>query len=583
MNNINFNRPSPKKSLLQLLNNYYLSNIGIIILLILATVIINWRMINDGLNGKIDMIWHITWLQHFSAQVYEGIHYPRWLAGTNYGYGSPTFVFYPPLVYYLGTFLKSFGLNIEKTVIILYSSAIFFCGFNFYIYGRSRWGIIPSLAGAFTYMSAPYLTFTTYWVSSLSSLFAFAWIPLCFWLTEKTILQPRWGIGLTFFWAMLALTHLPSLLLFLVFWLFYTLFLLFNSSWKVFLLTLLCAAIGLGIVSFYLLPAVLEKSLVNIEVMKEIGGGFQVSMLGAANNPLMPLKLNSRPPHIFVHQSLAIVVLALITIVFFRRDIKATRETRWWFSFALGLAFFMSYLSWPIWQVVPILQSVQVSFRLLFIFSFVGAALYSVVIKGIINLQPKLKYPLLSIMILILTINFSFGYKLSRRFPTLNNPGKANLEHLAGVKTALEEPYTDKLRDVAEYIPLLSNGKSPDAPIIGQPRVSVIQGTATVEIQSWNSYQRLLKIDAEESSTIRIRTYFYPAWHLYLNEVSYPINVLSDGTIGFKLSPGYYVVKLNYQHTFAFIVGIIFSTISILLMIALWVIEFKFNLSKKII
>lgn len=186
-------------------------------------------------------------------------------------------------------------------------------------------------------------------------------------------------------------------------------------------------------------------------------------------------------------------------------------------------------------------------------------------------------------MILILTINFSFGYKLSPRFPALNNPGKANIEHLAEVKTALEEPYTDKLRDVSEYIPLLSNGKAPDDPIIGQTRVSVIQGTATVEIESWNSYQRLLKIDAEESSTIRIRTYFYPAWHLYVNQFSDPINVLSDGTIGLKLNPGSYVVKLNYQHTFAFIVGMIFSTISILLMIALWVIDFKFNFSKKLL
>ncbi|MDJ0636402.1 MAG: hypothetical protein QNJ34_24710 [Xenococcaceae cyanobacterium MO_188.B29] len=78
----------------------------IVILLVLATIIINSRMIRDGLNGMTDMRWHITWLQHFSKQLAEGILYPRWLAGTNYGYGSPTFVFYPPLVYYLGSLIN---------------------------------------------------------------------------------------------------------------------------------------------------------------------------------------------------------------------------------------------------------------------------------------------------------------------------------------------------------------------------------------------------------------------------------------------------------------------------------------------
>ena len=73
----------------------------IVLLLIFAVMIINLRMIRDGLNGMTDMKWHITWLQHFYKELTEEIWYPRWLAGTNYGYGSPTFVFYPPLVYYL--------------------------------------------------------------------------------------------------------------------------------------------------------------------------------------------------------------------------------------------------------------------------------------------------------------------------------------------------------------------------------------------------------------------------------------------------------------------------------------------------
>ena len=574
---MNHYKSSYKKLTSKVLDNYYFRELAIIILLILATIIINWRMINDGLNGKIDMIWHITWLQHFFAQISEGIWYPRWLAGTNYGYGSPTFVFYPPLVYYLGSFLKYIGLNTKQTIIFLFSSAIFISGFNFYVYGRSRWGIIASLVGSLAYMTAPYLAFMTYWVSSLSSVFAIAWIPLCFWLTEKTIFQQKWGIGLALFWAILALTHMPSLILFWLFWVFYTLFLLFNFPWKAILRTFMFAGIGLGLASFYLLPAIIEKSLVNIDAMKNIGGGFRASMLGASQNSLIPLNLDSSAPHVFVHQSLAIIIINFIILVCFRNKTQIAKETISWLSFSIVLAFFMSYLSWSIWQAVPILQRVQFSLRLLFIYSFINSVLYSIVAKGIISLKSMFKYPLLLIIILMLMINLSFGYKLSRKFPTFDNPGRANLEHLANVKTALENPYTNKLKDVAEYIPLLSNGQSAPAPMIGQPRVSVMQGKAKVKIQSWGSYNRVLEIETQEPSTIRIKTYFYPAWNLYVNQASYPINVLSDGTIGLKLNPGFYTVKLTYQYTVAFIIGTVFSLISIVILFSLSIIDLKWN------
>jgi hypothetical protein len=64
----------------QLPFNPYLLEVGIVILLALATVVINLRMIRDGLNGMTDLRWHIPWIQHFSKQLAEGIGYPRWLA-----------------------------------------------------------------------------------------------------------------------------------------------------------------------------------------------------------------------------------------------------------------------------------------------------------------------------------------------------------------------------------------------------------------------------------------------------------------------------------------------------------------------
>ncbi|MBD2078390.1 hypothetical protein [Leptolyngbya sp. FACHB-17] len=83
-----------------------------------AAIVIAWKMIRDGVNGLGDLSWHMTWIQHFAMQLTENV-YPRWLAGANYGYGSPTFVFYPPLVYYLGASFRLLGLNIQQTIAAL--------------------------------------------------------------------------------------------------------------------------------------------------------------------------------------------------------------------------------------------------------------------------------------------------------------------------------------------------------------------------------------------------------------------------------------------------------------------------------
>ena len=53
-----------------------------------------------------------------------------------------------------------------------------------------------------------------------------------------------------------------------------------NVGWKIVLKTILSGVMGLGMASFYLLPAILAKRFVNIETMKELHGGFSANLLG---------------------------------------------------------------------------------------------------------------------------------------------------------------------------------------------------------------------------------------------------------------------------------------------------------------
>ncbi|MDJ0532506.1 MAG: hypothetical protein QNJ70_08415 [Xenococcaceae cyanobacterium MO_207.B15] len=529
-------------------------------------MIINLRMIRDGLNGMVDMRWHITWLQHFYKQFLEGIWYPRWLAGTNYGYGSPTFVFYPPLVYYLGSLLRLRDLGIENTLIILYSLALFLSGFNCYLFCQNRYGKIPGLLGAFAYMSAPYIAYNLYWVSSLSVAFAIAWIPLCWWLTDKSLAFPQWQIGITIFWLVLALTHLPTLLLCGIVWSFYILFLLTNYSWKKIVSIIFFAGIGLGTASFFLLPAILEQKYVDIASMKGVIGDIKNAIFGIGL-PFIPSKLDFQVSHILFHQSLVILIFAAINFLFLRSQKNVWRSSIFWLLFSAALFLMMSSVSLPIWEASSILQKIQAPWRLFSVFSFGGAALLASTTVGIYRLRFRAKLLLSLIIIVVLVFNLSYGYKLSRKFPTFNNPGKANLQHLESSRIALEDPYSEKLLDVGEYRPAINPGQPSPPPIIGQAKISLISGQADIKIERWQSYQRDFNINVTQEATIKIRTYYYPAWHLYVNNQPYDIEQYEDGTIAFNLNPGNYNVNLRYQKTQAFIWGILISFFSLIVLI----------------
>jgi uncharacterized membrane protein len=198
--------------------------ISIIAILLLTAIAINYKMIQGGIifNAH-DILFHVQWLQHFSQQLSEGIIYPRWLAGMNYGYGSPTFVFYPPLFFYLGSFLKISGLDTQKAIIALCTLIFFGAGLSFYLYSRNRWGKAVSCLAAIVYITSPYLFLNIYVRGALPETLALVWLPVGLLLTDKAIWQPKWSLLLAILFAILSLTHVPSLLVYTIFWVFYVL------------------------------------------------------------------------------------------------------------------------------------------------------------------------------------------------------------------------------------------------------------------------------------------------------------------------------------------------------------------------
>ena len=547
----------------------------IILLFALTAILINQKMIRNGVIFEAnDIKYHIIWLQHFYQQISEGILYPRWLAGDNYGYGSPTFVFYPPLVFYLGSIIKLSGLNTEQTIIVLFTLAIFLIGFSFYFYGRSRWGKIASVMGALFYITTPYIAFNAYLRGALPETWSLIWIPVGLWVTDKSFTQPRWRIVLAIVAAVVALTHVPSLLLFTIFWLFYVFYSLNYQSWKTIVKTICSLFIGFGLVSFYLLPAILEKSLVNIKHM-QFEDGYKLNLISFGINSTTKIVSKFVQP-IFMYDCLVILFFLTIIILCIKNRNKIIKLIGGWLVLLTSLIFLMLSPSVFIWQASETLQMVQFPWRLLGLFSFGIASLSAMTVHEICNQGKYKKIILLFIIVLILLGNTFYSYKLSLTLSGFQKPGNIVLAREKGawkasiyeqIKTALYDPYSNKLRGTKEYIPLLNKDEVASAPKPGQPSVYLESGKAKINVENWSSYQRSFQVIAEEISTIKVRTYYYPAWHLYVNDRIQKIEVDRDGIIKVKLNPGTYNLKLNYQPTFALKVGILLSVLSLIVLV----------------
>jgi 6-pyruvoyl-tetrahydropterin synthase related domain len=561
--------------------SYLIDVVGIIALVIAAAAIQAYMFRNGVIFQSHDIATHIMWLQHFSKQIAEGIWYPRWLAGTNYGYGSPDFVFYPPLVYYLGSFLRLSGLDIQKTIATLFLLASLGSGFSFYLYGRTKWGKITSYLGALAYMTSPYLVLNIYTRGALAEAFALIWIPLGLLLTDKAIGQPRWRVILAIFFGILALTHMPSLLVYLIFWLGYTLcFLLFRHSWKAVVTTLCSAIVGLGTISFYLLPALLEKKLVNIDSMRNVSGGYRANLIGTSIKGINVVLHNYIQP-IFLQELLILIVLTTIIFIGYRQNANELKKASYWVVFLTIVLFLMTYPSILIWQSSKTLQMVQFPWRLLGLLSFGRSALFAIAITTIIQNKSSLKFIFSLATIAIFLVNAKYSYELSSSLPGFNNPGNLISTTIKkpqyqpynrhnALNLILNDPYSNKSPGKIEYLPLKSNGKAVPDPLPGQPPLSLISGKASMQIDQWDSYNRVFNISATEKSLLKIRTYYYPAWHLYVNEKPHAIAVADDGTIEFKLDPGSHTVQLRYLWTNAFKIGMLFSFLSLLTLIIFW-------------
>lgn len=199
------------------------------------------------LNDSLSVYW--VWADQFTAQLAHGDLYPRWLAASDAGLGTPVFYFYPPIAFYVAALFGFAGFSTLTSLLATFAVGFAASGIGCWHWLRGRSN--HPLLGSALFVAAPYHLLNYTDRGAVAESLATACIPLLA-IGLRRLAEKRGGIVFTAlaYGAMIG-THLPLALLVSIF-LIAPYVIAHRRQAHLFAAAL---ALGLAIGAIYLLPA----------------------------------------------------------------------------------------------------------------------------------------------------------------------------------------------------------------------------------------------------------------------------------------------------------------------------------------
>jgi 4-amino-4-deoxy-L-arabinose transferase-like glycosyltransferase len=517
----------------------------------------------------------VFFVTEFDAALRDGVWYPGWATDQALGYGYPTFVFYPPLAYYVAEGFHLLGADQVAAVKWTFGLATVGAALAMYLYARHLGGRRRGFLAAVVYVYIPYHLVDIYVRAALGEYGAFVWMPLCLWAFHRLVEAPsarRLGLaGLAY--GGLWLTHNPTGLSFTPFLAAYVLFLLLRQPvpWRQRFVRAAAplggALLGMGIAGALLLPNLFERDTINQEQWVQAGYNYALHFLQPAH--LLSPAWGYAPgtpgtEGVMSHQLGAVpVLLAGVAAVGAFRQHKLRRQPRgeratilFHTGATLALILIMMPVAAPLWELLPIAGLIQFPWRLL--------ALTAVTLAVLSGLAPRrlpgreegadpgsddrcLHAP--TLILALVALAASLAYIQPQFTPTPASAGSP----LLSIEFELEYPemrgMTAWTQELPPTSPLL------DQYLAGGPLVTAeaLAPGATVEMIRAGGASDEMWVRSPDGTALRFYTYYYPGWRVYVDGQRLPETVLRPETVYGLLTvdvpPGEHHVLLRWGDT----------------------------------
>jgi hypothetical protein len=460
------------------------------------------------------------------------------------GLGYPLFTFTYQLPFILGEPVRLMGLSTQDTVKIVFILAYIVSGLTMYLFVEELWGPPAGGLAAFLYLWAPYRFSVMFVRASLGEHIALVFVPLLLWsLNRKSLGHKRIVVGALSL-AGLILSHIMTTQIFFPV---ISLFGLLRSARHYILVTIL----GLGLASYYLLPALAHRAdvqglnrhfyaehFVTLKQLIYSPWGYTFSQVGTANDGMSF--------QIGLAQWLVLGVAVVVAGASFEFTAAVLILS---FLVAMGM---MLDASSGIWNnLVKNYWVVDIPWRFLAVAIFASAALAGFVVtrlKSVVRIT-------VVVGLVILAVYNNRNYLRVNKY--IDYPD-SQLAAYRGTSNSYDE-----YQSVFVSQALLKRQPLPEA--------EVVSGSADIIINRSTPDQLLMTVQSQTATVIQINTTYSPGWTLTVNGQSQNIkSVLSDGVPRVKLEPGNYLIGLIYRQTPAMAAGNMISLMTIGVLLILW-------------
>jgi len=513
-----------------------------------------------------------SWAIEFAESVRNGIVYPRWTAQSFWGYGSPTFVLYPPFAFYLTSFISVFTGSVIVAMNFAKFIALFFAGVGMFFLVKEFYPGKTALLSASLYLLLPYNIFGLYFSWTFATAIAHIWFSPIMLFTYRFMKEGRiiniLYAGICF--SGLILTHLISAYMFTFVVAGFVLFMTIAKRDLKGLITFpLMIIVGSLLSSAYILPLLYEKHFLNL------GTFIDTSDFYYANFFIFPDLTGLQPSNFFwpvYYNQFAfnIILICILTALFLNQFVRLKRiknnenadvVSRYFVLTALITIFLLFGASTFLWELIPFFKYIQFPFRWLsitaFSVAFLSAVKFQRMEQSFSTKKEWISNAVSSFIILLICILPSFKYIT-----------------LAPVFTEQELIPSKTVYWTLEHLPADIDLEKLEKDGSLENRVGIVKGEGKVEIADWKAESRMIKIKAIQPLTARIRTFYFPGWKAYIDGNQTEIKREDgSGAMLVNIPEGDYELKLVFEDTpvryygkiisfFSFITILIFFAIS---------------------
>lgn len=540
------------------------ANRGAFVLIMIAATIAVTPMLFFGNAWGHDFDIHVPAWMDAARQFREGILYPRWTAGADYGFGEPFFMFYPPLSWMMGGALGSI-LPWKMVPGVYVWLVLALAGVTMWKCASDWLDPQDAVIAGLLYAVNPYLIVMVYKRCSYGELLASAVFPLLVWAAVQLGRDAgKAALPLAVVFAAIWLADLPAgvvaayslagLLL---------LDSLIHRSVRPLLYGAAVIAAVFASLAFFLIPAVQEQKWVNIALTLLPDAVPENNFLFAEKSDLGQLLFN------WGESLIALLVMAVAAIgAVLSRRLRRNNSEVWWLLTALGGAstFLLFRPSLFLWRSLPELRYVGFPCRWLSPLCVVGAVLAS---SAFGQTPRKWKRALwVAAALAIGAIGTATVYSV-RWDPQHHHMKDLEVATHSGAGYRGDEsvdwarPFSLHPSKLPEHAPLIASVDSEDENELSRQGVQV-------HVERWSPEQKVFSVVSPRPLVLKIKLLTYPAWQATLNGKTAPLATSQEtGQMLLPVPAGTSRAEIKFVRTRDRVVGNAVSLISALVLIPL--------------